>query len=367
VGRLKGSPGDGDEVDLLSDTGQWLARGLYNSRSRIRVRLYSWMSGEALDDAFWRQRLEAAVRLRSLLKYDEPDGAARLVFSEGDGLSGLIVDRYGRHLVIQPTALGIARRLDRLLPMLIELTAAESVGVRIEAGTAQREGLEVTEGPHFGQPPETVFIQEHGIRYGVGLSGQKTGFYLDQRENRRVAAALAVGRRVLDVCCYTGGFSLSAARLGGAAEVIGIDTSEAALAQARANAELNGLTNVRFEAGDAFEALQQRVLAGERFGMVVLDPPKFTRGRGGVNDALRAYHRLNQLAVQLLEPQGILVTCSCSGSVRREDFLGMLAGVSLKTGRELQILEQRGAAADHPVSSACPESEYLKCFLCRVV
>jgi 23S rRNA (cytosine1962-C5)-methyltransferase len=367
VARVKGDVADGDEVDVFSDRGVWLARGLYNGRSRIRVRLYTWRQEQPLDDAFWRRRLETAVNLRRTLGCDDEEGAARLVFSEGDGFSGLIVDRYAKHAVVQATSLAIAQRLERLIPMLVELVSPASVTVRTDPGTASREGLALAEGPRWGEPEETVYILEHGVRYGVRLLGQKTGFYLDQRENRRVAAALAAGRRVLDMCCYTGGFALAAARIGGAAEVIGVDTSETAIAQAKINADLNGLANVRFETGDCFGALEQRVAVGEQYGMVVLDPPKFTRGRGGVNDALRAYHRLNALAVRLLEPEGILVTCSCSGGVRREDFLGMLHGVAIKTGRELQVLRQRGAASDHPVAVTCPESEYLKCFVCRVV
>jgi 23S rRNA (cytosine1962-C5)-methyltransferase len=198
-------------------------------------------------------------------------------------------------------------------------------------------------------------------------TGPKTGFYLDQRENRQAAATYLGGRRVLDLFCFSGGFSLAAAKLGGAHEVLGIDSSDKAIALARANAELNGVTNARFVQEDCFQALERRVAAAERFSAVILDPPKFTRTRQSVNDALRAYHRINRLAVELLEPDGILVTCSCSGSVSREDFLAMLAGVAQKTRRGLQVLEQRGAAPDHPVSPTCPENEYLKCFVCRVL
>jgi 23S rRNA (cytosine1962-C5)-methyltransferase len=205
------------------------------------------------------------------------------------------------------------------------------------------------------------------LSYGVDLlAGQKTGFYLDQAENRRAAAHYLRGRRVLDLFCYTGGFGLAAAALGGARDVLGIDSSKKALAAAQANAARNGIENVRYEARDAFAALEALAAAQERFGAVVLDPPKFTRTRRGAADALRAYHRLNRLAVEILEPGGILVTCSCSGGVSREQFLHMLSGVAQKTGRDLQILEQRGAAPDHPVSATCLESDYLKCVICRV-
>ncbi len=217
-------------------------------------------------------------------------------------------------------------------------------------------------------PDGPVFIHEHGIRYGVDLrEGQKTGFYLDQRENRRIAAQYFRGRRVLDLFCYSAAFGLCAAKLGGAREVLAVDGSQKAIALARANAALNGVNNMHFQVGDGFETLDALRASGERFGAIVLDPPKFARSRSAVDDALMAYHRLNRSAAELFEPGGILVTCSCSGHVTREDFLHMLAGVAQRSGRDIQILEQRGAAADHPVSASCLESEYLKCFICRVV
>ena len=369
IARVTGDPPDGAEVDLVSDKGRWIARGLLNSRSRIRVRLYSWTPGESLDDAFWRGRLETAVALRRQLGYDDPAEAARQVFSESDGLSGLIVDRLGSHLVVQPTALAMAQRLDRLVPMLAELLRPTGITLRTDPATAEKEGVELKPGPCWGrEPEEVIFIREHGIRYGVQiLGGQKTGFYLDQRENRRAAAAYLHARRVLDVCCYTGGFALAASILGGAKEVIGLDTSSQAVALAQANAQLNSAANLRFETGDCFRSLEARVAEGEKFDAVILDPPKFVRGRRGVDDALRAYHRLNRLAVDLLQRDGILVTCSCSGSVTFEDFASVLFGVAVKTGREIQILERRAAAPDHPVSCTCPENQYLKCFICRVV
>ncbi len=369
IARIDGQSADGDVVDLISDKGRFVARGLFNSKSRIRVRLYTWDAAKPIDDAFWRRRLEAAVALRRDLSYDDRTGAARIVFSEADGLSGLIVDRYGEYLAIQPTALAMAQRLSSLTPMLVELLHPRGIVLRNERGLAQVEGIHLTEGLHWGQMPEgPVFIDEYGLRYGVDLrEGQKTGFYLDQRENRRAAAAYCRGRRVLDLFCYSGGFGLAALKLGGAREVVGVDGSQKALALARANAELNGVSNIHLEQGDGFETLDALRAAGERFGAIVLDPPKFARSRAALDDALMAYHRLNRGAAELLEPGGILVTCSCSGHVTREDFLHMLAGVAQRSGRDIRVLEQRGAAPDHPVSASCLESEYLKCFICRVV
>jgi 23S rRNA (cytosine1962-C5)-methyltransferase len=368
LARIEGEPADGDIVELISDKGKWIARGIFNSQSRIRARLYTWTPSESLDESFWRRRLITAIDLRRQLGYIDPEGAARLVYSEGDGLSGLIVDRYGEYLAVQVTALAVARRLEAIVALLVELLRPKGIVIRTERGVAQAEGIDLRDGLYWGEGPGgPVFIREHGLRYGVDLGeGQKTGFYLDQRENRRAAARYLAGRRLLDMCCYSGGFSLSASRIGGVASVLGIDTSQKAVALAEANAALNEISNVHFEAGDVFDALDALAAARERFGAVVLDPPKFARSRQAVDDALRAYHRLNRRAVDLLEPGGILVTCSCSGHVTREDFLFMLVGVAQKTGRDLQILEQRGAAPDHPVSAMCVETEYLKCFICRV-
>jgi 23S rRNA (cytosine1962-C5)-methyltransferase len=369
IDRVEGAAGDGDVVDLFSDKGKFIARGILNGRSRIRVRLYTWQAGEALDEAFWRRRLELAIGFRQQLGYADPRGAARLVFSEGDGVSGLIVDRYGEYLAVQVTALAMAVRLPQIAPMLAELAGARGIMLRTERGVSRAEGLDLRDGPHWGQMPEgPLLVVDGGLTYEIDLSeGQKTGFYLDQRENRLAAARYFRGRRVLDMFCYSGGFAMAAAAIGGAREVLGVDTSQRAVALAWANAERNGITNVRFQCGDGFPTLESLLEAGERFGGVVLDPPKFARSRGALAEALRAYHWLNRLGVSLLEPGGILVTCSCSGHVTREDFLDMLLGVAQQTGREIQVLEQRGASPDHPISATCLESEYLKCFICRVV
>ncbi len=367
IDRIEGSVADGDEVDLVSHRGKFIGRGIYNSRSRIRVRLYTWDQGESLEEAFWRRRLERAVGLRSHLGYDDPKGAARLVFSEGDGLSGLIVDRYAEYLAVQVTSLGMAARLPLIVPLLVELTSPRGVVVRTERGMTQAEGMELRDGPYWGQPPDApVLIHENGLRWQVDLlEGQKTGFYLDQRENRRIAAAHFAGRRVLDMFCYLGGFSLAASALGRAAEVLAVDSSEKAIECARANAGLNGVANIRFETGEAFEVLRSLAAAGERFDAVVLDPPKFARARSAREDALRAYHWLNRAGIELLKPEGILVTCSCSGLITRDDFLGVLVGAAQQARRHVQVLEQRGASPDHPIAVNCLESEYLKCFVCR--
>ena len=367
VAAVEGEPADGDVVDLVSDAGQFVARGFYNSCSQIRVRLYSWDPSVELDDAFFRTRLSAALRLRTALGLDAPGGACRLVFSEGDGLSGVTVDRYDRWLVVQFTSLALARRRERLTEILVELLQPAGVYLRTERGIGQLEGLELQDGLLWGQAPDgPVVIEEHGLRFRVNLAeGQKTGFYLDQRDNRRAVARLAVGRDVLDAFCYTGGFGLHAARAG-ARSVLGVDQSEPALALAHDNAALNGLDNVEFIRGDVFAELDALARGGARFGLVVLDPPKFARDRRAVDEALRGYRRLQALALRLLEPDGFLTTCCCSGLITADMLEELLAQLAAEEKRDIQILERRGPSPDHPVSASCLESHYLKCLVTRV-
>lgn len=369
VAAVEGTPGAGDVVDLATHDGRFVARGLWNPHSRIRVRLYAFDAATKLDDAFWRARIGAAVALRKDLGLDDRAGAARLVNSEGDDLSGLIVDRYGDYLAVQVTALAMATRLEVFCDALEAAVAPRGILLRgAERGLAKLEGLALPDRLIRGAAPTgPIFVHEHGLRFGVDLAeGQKTGYYLDQRDNRQAAARHARGRRVLDMFCYSGGFAVACAVSGGARSVLAVDASGRAVALARANAELNGATTVTAEESDAFDKLDALAAAGERFGMIVLDPPKFARSRAAADDALRAYHRINRVAVGLLEPGGILVTCSCSGSVTRDDFHRMLAGVAQRAGRPIQILESRGAAPDHPVSVSCLEGEYLTCVIARV-
>jgi 23S rRNA (cytosine1962-C5)-methyltransferase len=367
--RVDGTPADGDVVDLATHDGTFVARGLWNASSKLRVRLYAFDAATRLDDALWKTRVAGAVSLRQSLGLADPDGAARLINSEGDDLSGLIVDRYGSWLSVQVTGLAMSHRLDTICDALHSLVAPTGILLRgAERGLSKLEGLHLPDRLVRGTAPTgPIFVTEHGLKFGVDLTeGQKTGFYLDQRDNRQAAARYARGRRVLDMFCYSGGFGVAAAVSGGARSVLAVDSSAKATTLAKANADLNGAANVTVETADAFEKLAALKAAGERFGMVILDPPKFARSRASLDDAMRAYHRINRLAVDLLEAGGILVTNSCSGAVSREDFLVMLAGVAQRSGRTIQLLECRGAAADHPVSVGCLEGEYLKCIIARV-
>lgn len=369
IERVEGKPADGDVVDLATHEGRFIARGIWNASSRLRVRLYAFDAGVPLDAHFWRSRIGAAVALRRALGLDDRSGAARLVNSEGDDLSGLIVDRYGDHLAVQVTSLAMAGRLDAICDALDEAVKPAGILLRgADRGLSKLEGLHLPDRVIRGTAPDgPVFIREGNLSWGVDLAeGQKTGFYLDQRENRRAAALLARDRRVLDLFCYSGGFAVTCAVTGAAKSVLAVDGSAKATALARANADFNGAANVTVETADAFARIDSLAAAGEKFGMVILDPPKFARSRGAIDEALRAYHRINRVGLDLLEPGGILVSCSCSGSVSRDDFLEMLSAVSQRAGRQIAMLECRGAAPDHPVSASCLEGEYLKCVIARV-
>ena len=368
IDKVRGEPKDGSAVDLLADTGDFIARGLYNSRGNIRVRLYSWSADTPLDEPFFRSRLEDAIRLRrDILGLGGEGRGCRLVFSEADGLSGLVVDQYDRWLVMQFTSLALAERRDRLADMLQELIRPAGIYLRTERGIGQLEGLTLQDGLMRGSvPSEPASIDDGGLRFEVNFTeGQKTGFYLDQRDNRAAVARFAPGRRVLDAFCYSGGFGLHAARAG-ATSVLGIDSSEPALSLARANARVNGLTQLTFERADVFEKMDGLLEAGEQFDLIVLDPPKFARAGHAVDEAMRGYRRLYGRGLRLLPRDGIFVVCCCSGLITAAMLYDLLAQLAAETKRSIQVLERRGAAGDHPVAVTCPETSYLKCLICRV-
>lgn len=365
---VQGNPQPGDDVELRSHEGEFIAHGLFNPHSQIRVRLYSWDEAAQLDRDFWKTRLQSALQLRESLFRSDEVTAYRLINSEADGLSGLTVDRYDRWLSVQFTSFALASRRDLLLELLREVVQPTGIVLRTEKGMQSAEGLEISDGLLWGElPPRPLIFREHDLQWEADLTeGQKTGSYLDQRDNHRALQRYAAGHRVLDVFCYAGGFGI-AALAAGAKEVLAIDSSEGALQIAQRNAERNGVADRwRAEKSDAFKALERLRDAGEVFDTVVLDPPKLTRSRAALRQALRAYHSLNQLAVSVLRPGGLLVTCSCSGLVTQEDFEQTLSDVAIQSGRDIRILERRGAAPDHPTSPFCPENDYLKCNFCHV-
>jgi 23S rRNA (cytosine1962-C5)-methyltransferase len=368
VERVEGDPADGDEVDLVSHGGNFVARGLYNSQSKIRVRLYCWEPEVELDARFFRERLARAIDLRhQMLGLGGPGKAYRVAFSESDYLSGMVVDKYGDWLSVQFTALGLAKRRDTIAEVLVSLLNPRGIYLRTEKGIGKLEGVELHDGPLWGErPPPDLAVVENGLRFLVNLTeGQKTGYYLDQRDNRQAVARLCADRRVLDAFCYTGGFGLHAAKAG-AKEVLGVDASEPALELARKNAEANGVTNASFECADVFRHLADLAAIHRQFDVVILDPPKFARNRAAVPEALKGYRRLHQLALKLLGRDGILVSCCCTGLITQTDLEDVIAQVAVEGRRDLQILERRGPSADHPVAITCRESGYLKCVVSRV-
>lgn len=371
VQNLSGDPAPGQEVLLRAHDGKFIARGLFNPYSHLRVRLYSWDESVELNRDFWSQRIDEAIALRRrLFPVWGSEFACRLINSEGDQLSGLTVDRYGDWLILQITSLALAQRQETLIDLLREKLQPRGIWLRTEKGIRAAEGLDQQDGLLWGEPPpRPIFLEENGIRYGVDLvEGQKTGFYLDQRDNRRFLSQFVSGQDVLDICTYHGGFALNCVKFGNARSVLAIDSSESALTLAQSNAELNGVAErLRFRKQDSFKALEELAASGEKFDTIILDPPKLARNRAGLDAAVRGYYSLNRLAVDVLRPGGLLFTCSCSGLVTRDMFLDVLAKVAVNARRSIQILEVRSAASDHPRSVTCPDADYLKCVLCRVV
>lgn len=361
----------GDEVVIVDREGNRCGRGIYNGDSQLAVRVYSLEADRRLDAEFWQRRLQVAIELRRKLGLVTPDGACRLVYSEADRLSGLIVDQYADTLMISLTALAMFRRWSLIADWFrdhFSEVPIRRILVRTDPNMLRQENMPEFQQVVLGDSTSSlVEVLEHGLKFQVDpVGGQKTGFYLDQRVNRATLGRVARGR-VLDVCCYTGGFALSAARNSQVTQVTAVDASLPALQQAEVHADLNQLTGIDFVKADCFEFLSHLKQAGETFDTIVLDPPKFAGRQQEVAPALQAYQRLNRLAMDVLTPGGLLMTCSCSGRVLPEEFLQALMLAARKAHREVQVLSQTGASPDHPVLLSCPETEYLKCVLCRVL
>lgn len=371
IARVIGEPAPGDEVSLSSTKGVFLGSALYSPSSRIRARRYS-LKDEAFDEAFIAGRL-ALARERRRASRDLARDSYRAVFAEADGLPGLIVDRYaeasgGRnYLSIQILARGLAARRDALLAALHKLYRPTGIIERGDEIVRELEGLGPGEGVLAGSVPETFVIRENGLEFEVSLgSGQKTGWYLDQRENRAAAAAYAPGRRVLDLFSNQGGFALAAAARG-AESVLAVDVSAAALGAARANAARNGLApKLEAREDDVFDFVRAEKKAGSRYGLVILDPPAFAKSKAALDGATRGYKDLNMRALKLLEPGGVLATFSCSYWMSRERFLWALETAACAAHVSLRYLQELGQPADHPMISGYPESRYLKGFIVEV-
>jgi 23S rRNA (cytosine1962-C5)-methyltransferase len=368
IRHIEGTVEDGDLVHVTDSRGQYLATGYLNRRSQIVVRLLTWDPNEEVDTAFWRRRLARAIEGRARLSEDPATDAFRLVHAEADGLPGLVVDRYGDWLVAQCLTMGMARRRDEIVSILAGSAGTlRGIYARDDADVRRKEGLVLEMGLLWGEePPDLVEVVEQGHRFLVDVRlGHKTGFYLDQRENRQKASTVCADAEVLNVFAYTGGFGVYAG-LAGARSVVNVDSSAEALSLAERNLALNDCKPQEMIAGDAFQILRDYRDQGQGFDVVILDPPKFATSKAQIMDASRGYKDINLLALQLLRPGGYLVTFSCSGLVSADLFQKIVFGASVDAERDVQILERLDQGSDHPVLLTFPESAYLKGLLCRV-
>jgi 23S rRNA (cytosine1962-C5)-methyltransferase len=361
VEKASGKPGD--TVDVVDSAKRFVARAAYSPKSQIRARVWTFDPKEEVDADFFRRRIEKALALREALPAAKHTNALRLVHGESDGLPGLVVDRYADVLVAQFLAAGVERWRDPILDALSELSGCAAIFERSDAEVRNLEGLESRVGFARGnQNASRCPIIEYGLNFRVDVEqGQKTGFFLDQRENRQRVRALAAGREVLDGFSYTGGFSI-AALAGGAKRVTAVESSKDAIQIARENLAANPLdaSRVEFVQADVFAHLRKLRDGAARFDLIVLDPPKFAPSAAQVKKAARAYKDINLWALKLLAPGGLLATFSCSGGVSAELFQSIVAGAALDAGADARIVERFGAAADHPVALEFPEGEYLK-------
>ena len=364
VQRIEGETQDGDLVRVVDSRGRYLGTGYLNRRSQIVVRLLTWNPDIEIDDSFWLERLRRAIDARQRVA---GTNALRLVYAEADHLPGLIVDRYGDWLIMQCLTLGMDRRRDLMAGLLAQLLAPAGIFARDDADVRLQEGLPLESAVLWGKaPPDRIEVVEHGHRFLVDVhAGHKTGFYLDQRDNRLRASTYCAGADVLNGFAYTGGFGVYAAGAGAQA-VVNVDSSEQALELAGENLALNGYPSQEMVLGDVFQVLRDYREAGRTFDVVILDPPKFATSQAQVMDATRGYKDINMLALQLLRPGGTLVTFSCSGRVSADLFQKVVFGASVDAGRDAQIVERLFQGPDHPVLLTFPESAYLKGFVCRV-
>lgn len=380
IGHVDAAARPGDLVAVHTPQGDLLGHGLYNPRAEIAVRMLNFDSTPP-GPKFWENRLCRAVELRrDVLRLDATTDACRVVHAEADGLSGFVVDRYGDVLSAEVYSLAMYQRSQALLERLSAILGTQHSLVQTPAQTHGQEGF-LAEPVRSSALPEEVVITEFGTKFRVRFEeGHKTGFFCDQRDNRRQLAEFCSGRTVLDLCCYTGGFSIQASRLGNAAEVTAVDLDEKAIALGRDNARLNQ-QKINFVHADAFGYMRDMIANGRTFDVVILDPPKLIRNRREIEEGTKTHLDLNRLAVQLVADGGVFLSCTCSGLLDEAEFVRLLCtaarqagksaaregNASSSSGRSLQILAKTGAAADHPVASDCPETEYLKAVWMRVL
>jgi 23S rRNA (cytosine1962-C5)-methyltransferase len=369
IARVEGEPESGDVVDVWNSKARFVARGVYNAKSQIQVRLLTWNPNDLIDEDFWRRRLRRAIAGRQvLLEAQDPD-AYRLVYAEADGLPGLIVDRYGPWLVVQFLAMATEKYRSTIINTLTDLLAPQGVYERSDVDVREKEGLVPIAGPVWGEvPPDLIEIVENGHSFQVDVKlGHKTGFYLDQRENRQKATKYFYGKEILNAFSYTGAFSVYAAHAG-AKRIINVDSSEPVLQLAEQNMRRNGFgeRDDVYAVADVFEIMRAYLENKWRFDVVILDPPKFAHSKRQIDKASRGYKDINLLAMKLVKRGGVLITFSCSGAVSADLFQKILFGAAVDASRHVQIIERLSQGLDHPVLLTYPESEYLKGCVCRV-
>ena len=363
IEKVDGAFENGDIVNVCDFRGKFIGRGFYNPQSQISLRILT-RNDEPCDRAFFERRVRDAWEYRKRLC--DPQ-SCRLIYSESDFLPGLVVDKFGDILVLQSLSLGIERIKDMIADLLMEIVEPAGIWERSDVPVRRLEGLEQTTGLLRGAVPDLVEMRENGILFGVDVkNGQKTGFFLDQKENRAAIAPLCPGARVLDCFCHNGSFSLHAAKYG-AASVLGVDISEEALEVARANARRNDMANVTFEAHNCFDHLRELTDAGEKFDLVILDPPAFTKNKAAVPAALRGYKEINLRGLKLVRPGGFLVTCSCSQHVLTEMFQDIVNQAARDAKKRVRLVEYRTQGKDHPILPQSIETKYLKCMILQVL
>ncbi len=370
IEQVKGKPQNGDIVRLLDAKGGFMAYGFYNDQSRVALRLLEWDENVEVDEEWFREKVGLAVASRGNLLADGITNTCRLIFSESDYLPGLIVDKYADHLAVQVLTSGIEKVLPVIIDELNRLLKPESIFDKSDASSRNHEGMEtqniVLSGNH---PPERVEVRENGIIYNINIAeGQKSGFYCDQRDNRKIVASYAKGKKVLDCFCYTGGFTLNSLQ-NGAASVTTVDSSVPAIETLKENIILNKFdpSKVTSIPSDVNKQLRKFREDGELFDIIILDPPKYAPSRSALDKASRAYKDLNRLGMLLLNKGGLLATFSCSGAMDMETFKQVIAWAALDAGKQVQFIHQFCQPEDHPIRASFPEGEYLKGLLCRVI
>ena len=368
--KIKGTPENGDVVRVVSAANEFLAFGYYNDQSRVAVRLLAWEEDVTIDADWYEQKISAAIAGRAHLLADSSTTACRLIFSEADFLPGLIVDRYADFLSVQILSSGIEKAQKEIIEILVKLLKPKGIFDRSDATARTHEGITAENGLLWGEVPEEfIAVKENGLTYHINIAeGQKSGFYCDQRDNRKILASYTKGKTVLDCFSYSGGFTLNAFA-NGAKEVTSVDSSALALETLNQNITLNNFDQSKHNSIQSDVNKQLRAFSEEdkKFDVVILDPPKFAPSRSALDRAARAYKDLNRRGLMLLESGGLLATFSCSGAVDIDTFKNIIAWAALDAGKEVQIIKQFCQPEDHPIRLSFPEGEYLKGLLVRVV